>query len=404
MLAHVAKSNSPITAPTYPLMISKNILVAALALPLTGTAFAGSPLLPLNDDGSAAVFFVADATAAFNDNIFYQKDKTDDVIFTVAPGFELVAGGEGNTKFNLVFKEALSAYVDNNQLNSQLANLDATLAYDAGGATKVAVTGGFHQTAQPNNQIAIAGDIVTTDTFYAGADAQYKATDKSKITFGGRYSGVRYTAYEQLFNDTDSFSVPASWLYAVTDKLDAGLSYRYTYTDISANSLGFNGGDQQVHFVGLTANGDVTPKLNVAASAGVGYSELTRDDGNDRDDTTFNFSLTGTYAATEKTTLSLTGAREFSVGAQGQQVTTTRGIFGVNYAIDEQWSANANAGYTVQDFAPGEDRILTAGCGVAYTPNKFWKFGANYSYMNDDSNRVADFDNHIVSITASLKY
>jgi hypothetical protein len=76
-------------------MISKTILLAALAaLPLAaGVAHASSPLLKLNEDGSTAIFFVADASTAYNDNLFYQPNKTDDVIFTVAPGFELVAGG-----------------------------------------------------------------------------------------------------------------------------------------------------------------------------------------------------------------------------------------------------------------------------------------------------------------------
>lgn len=390
-------------------MFSKNILFAALtALPFAGSAFAGSPLLPLNEDGSTAIFFVADATAAYNDNIFYQKDKTGDVIFTVAPGFELVAGGDGNTKFNLVFKEALTAYVDHSQVNNQLANVDAKLDYEAGGPAKVSLEGGFHQTAQPTNQTVQAGDIVTTNQFNAGATGEYKATEKSTLVSGVRYNGIRYTNYEYLYNDLDTFSVPVSWYYGITDKLDAGLTYQYTYSGISENAiqsaLGVKAGNQQIHFIGLSSRGQVTDKLKLEANAGVGYARLSGGSAEGTNDTTFNFSLTSTYAVTEKLTMSLTGAREFSVSAVGGQVTTTRGVLGANYAISESWSTNASIGYMDQAFANGKDRIFTTGAGVAYAPNKYWKLGANYSYMNDDSTRIGDFDNHIFSFTASLKY
>ncbi len=388
-------------------MLNKTILVAALsALPFGASTFAGSPLISLTEDGSAAIFFVADASATYSDNIYYQKNKTDDVIFTVAPGFELVAGGDGNTKFSVVFKEAFNAYLDNDQLNTQLANVDAKLTYDTGSPLKATLTGGFHQTAQPNNQVAgiIQNDIVTTDTFYAGLNAELQATEKSTLVTGARYNGVRYTNYGDLFNDTDSFSIPVSWYYSVTEKLQAGFTYQYTYTDIAGSAFSPSG-DQQIHFGGLTARGEVTDKLKLEANAGIGYSELSRDNGfGGQDDTTFNFSLTSTYAATEKVTLSLTGAREFSVGALGQQLTTTRGVFGVNYAFAEDWSANANTGYAVQEFNPGKDNIFSAGAGLAYTPNKYWKISANYSYMYDDSTRVANFDNHMFSLSASLKY
>lgn len=402
-------------------MISKNILAVALAsLPFAaGVAHAGSPLIPLNDDGSAAIFFVADASVVYNDNIFYQNSKTGDTIFTVAPGFELVAGGDGNSKFNLVFKEAMSAYVDHSNLNSQLANVDAKYTYDADTAFKATVTAGFHQTQQPTNQTRVAGDIVKSDTFNGGANGEYKATEKSTIALGVNYNGTRYTSYQNLFNDLDTVGVPVSWYYAVTDKLDAGFTYQYTHSEIykttSQTGPAFRDGTQDIHFAGLTARGAVTDKFKLEANAGVGFSSLESVTAGvaKQDSTTFNFALKSSYAITEKLSATLGGGREFAVAAQGQQTTTTHGEFGLNYAITEDWSANTNVGYMVQDFGANsgvggigsrQDRIITAGVGAAYKLNKYVSFAAAYTYMHDDMNQPGDFDTNVITLSASVKY
>lgn len=399
-------------------MLSQKALAVALAtLPLVGgVTFASSPLIPLTSDGSAAIFFVADASATYNDNIFFQNSKTDDVIFTVSPGFELVAGGDGNSKFDLLFKEDLVSYLDNDNLNNQRANIDATYTYDAQQALKATIAAGFHQTAQATNQTNIAGDIVRTNNFYGKFDAAYRATEKSTITAGAGYNGTRYTNFETTFNDQDSFNIPLSWQYAVTDKLNAGFTYAYTHTNISPNSgfqAGLADGTQEVHFAGLTANGSVTEKLKLEANAGVGFSSIDTIDGLNSSDkeenTTFNFSLKSTYLVTEKLTATLEGGRNFGVGALGQQTTTTNGTFGLQYAIDEAWSTNASVGYMNQDFAGiggGTDKIITASLGVGYQLNKYVKFGVNYAYYNDDTDRpgAQNFDNNTVAFTASVKY
>ena len=398
-------------------MLSQKALVFALAsLPLAGSvALASSPLIPLNSDGSAAIFFVADASAAYNDNIFFQKNKTDDFIFTVSPGLELVAGGDGNSKFDLIFKEDLVAYADKSNLNNQRANLDATYTYDAQAAFKASLAAGFHQTAQATNQTNVDGTIVRTNTFYGKGNGEYKLTEKTTLSVGAGYNGTRYQNLQSVFNDQDSYNIPVSYYYGVTDKLDVGLTYQYTYTTILRNDsqtgAGFQDGNQQVHFVGLTSRGSVTEKLKLEANAGVGVSELESVVVGlpKEDNTTFNFSLKSTYLVTEKLTASLEGGRNFSVGALGQQITTTSGTFGLSYVISEAWSANGNVGYQNQAFAGpggGTDKILTAGLGVGYQLNKYVKFGVNYSYFNDNTDRpgAQDFDNNTISFTASVKY
>ena len=389
--------------------MNTRILALIAALPLV--AQAGSPLIRLNEDGSSNIQFTGEASASYNDNIFYQNNKSSDTIFTVAPGLELNVGGDGNSKFKVTAKETFSSYSDHSDVNTQLGSIDALYTYDAQSAFKARVGAGLAQKAQPTTQTApVAGTIVRTLETNAFAIGEYKMTEKSSVETGVKYNGTRYTnGWDRSFNDQDSYSIPVSWFYAITDKLDAGFTYQYTFTDLTKTAGGgLEPGQQDIHFFGLTTRGQVTEKLKVEANAGIGMLSVSdRAFGGNDDTTTFNFGLAATYAVTEKLTTFISGNRNFSAGANAQAVTTTAGNVGVNYAIDQAWTATAYTGYMVQDFDLGnrKDDIFTAGASVTYAINKYWKTTLSYSYMNDSTNLAGgDFDNNIIAISASVKY
>lgn len=393
-------------------MISKYILVAALgALPLAAIA---SPLIPLNSDGSSAIFFVADASITYSDNIFYQPNKTNDEIYRIAPGFELVAGGDGNNRFDLVFKYDLAAYGNHHDLNNQLAKVNAKYVFDAQSAFKATVTGGFNQLAQPTFETAtvVTDQLVKTNNFNGGATVEYKLTEKSTVVVGGNYSGIRYDSFSDRFNNLDTYSIPVSWYYAVTEKLDAGFTYQYGHSTIHSNSgaqTGLSNGKQNSQFLGFSLRGKATEKLTIEGNAGAGYVDTDFVGSGSADSTTFNFNLKAAYAITEKLSASISAGRNFGVSAQGDQTVNTNVNLGLSYAITENWSANGSIGYMVQEFdgnaANGrKDKIITASVGTAYKINKYFDVGAQYSYFHDDAVNAQNFNYNMVSITAGVKY
>lgn len=393
--------------------MTQRILALLATLPLAASiAQAGSPLIKLNDDGSANIMFTGTASATYNDNIFYQNNKDSDLIYSIAPGLELNVGGDGNSKFTLTASETFNTYSDFSDLNNNVANINALYVYDAGSRFKGRVGAGFTQQVQPTILTAVQGDIVETTNLTGQAIGEYKLTEKSSIETGVRYNGIRYTSYENIYNDQDSVSVPVTWLYSVTDKLFAGFTYQYTFTDLAKADApaALEPGKQTVNFVGLTLRGQATEKLSVETNAGIGFLSITDRAlglGGDSDQTTFNFSLSANYAISEKLSAVVTGTRSFSAGAVAQGVTTTEGRVGLNYAISEAWVASAYTGLANQKYdTGGKDDIFTAGASASYIINKYWRTTLSYSYMNDNTGRpgVQDFDNNIIALSASVRY
>lgn len=394
--------------------MNTRILAILATLPLAASiAQAGSPLIRLNDDASSNIMFTAEAVASYNDNIFYQQNKSADTIFTVTPGLELNVGGDGNSKFKMTAKGIFSSYSDYSEVNTQLGVLDALYTYDAHAAFKARVGAGIAEMAQPTTQTAASGDVIRSTAINGLAMGEYKLTEKSTIETGVKYNGIRYTnGFESTYNDQDSYSIPATWLYAVTEKLNAGLTYQYTFTDLSKASAttASEPGQQSIHFVGLTARGLVTEKLQLNADAGVGrisVRERALALGGEFDDTTFNFGLSATYTITEKLSAIISGNRSFSAGAEAQAITTTRGNIGLNYSISEAWSAGAYTGLSNEkyDTLSREDDIFTAGANVTYLINKYWRTTLSYAYLNDDSSAPGvSFNNNIIALSASVKY
>lgn len=382
---------------------------------------AGSPLLDLGE--SACAYFICDAAVTYNDNIFATHNKTDDVIFSISPGVQVNIGRESNNQLVITAREELKAYIDHDNLNNQLANVNAVWTYDAGSALSSKVWGNFQQVDQNTNTIGVDGSLIERNLYGAGVHLSYKITAKSILEAGFNFNAVHFTDFRELYNDQSTYSVPVSWLYQVTDKLFAGLTYQYSYTDIEGTNGNLNPfpGNQQVHFAGLTARGDLTEKITIEGNAGVGYSIFndrrifTGNDlaGNptfaddDRNDTTFNFSLKANYQVTEKFVASLQAGRSFNVGGQAQAYTNTFFNLHGNYAISPHWEANGYVGYALQSFDGrngGDDNIFSAGVGISYLPNQYWRITLGYNFMNDDSDRIQNYNINTVSLTAALKY
>lgn len=406
-------------------MKSSNLFKLVALLPFASTAVvavqAASPLLKFGD--GAVGYVVADAGTSYTDNLFGTHNKKSAVSFYVTPGIQLVMGGDSANTFTLTAKERLTAYANHSDLNSAQADIRAKYKYDAGSRLRVDAEGGFRQTTQNTNTISQDGDLIRRNIYDVGVGVSYDLTSKSLLEVGGNFSSTSYRNFRTQYNDQDVYSVPVSWLYQITDKTKLGFTYSYTYTDLdavdggAANSYGvIDPGYQQVHYLGATARGELSSKINYRLTAGVGYNEF-----NDRvisvlgvpvddnpDGTTFNFELSADYQISEKVKATLMGGRKFEVGGQAQDITNTYVRLNANYLIATQWEANAYAGFSYQEFddsrSDGTDKISTLGASVSYLPSDYWRVTLGYGLQYNDSDRIASYSINTVSLTATLKY
>lgn len=413
-------------------MKSKTFLKTLALLPMLGgsipVAQAASPLLDLGEN--ACAYFICEANITYDDNIFVRSrpQKTDDVIFFISPGLQIDIGRETTNRLTITARERLIAYVDHDNLNTQLASVDAAYIYDAQSRLSAKITAGFEQSAQNDN--TASGNftdefIIERNLYRAGILLDYKLTDKSLFEAGFNYNGEFFATERERFNDRQTYSVPVSWLYSAWEKLFVGATYTYSHTEISkagwqknptpSQPRDVDPGSQDVHFVGLTARGPLSEKISLSANAGVGYQDFRkRSDwlGGSESGTTFNFSVAAEYHPTEKLSTNLTAGRRFDVGAEAQGITNTFFNLNANYYINQRWQVGGDIGFSSQSFdnaawygVTRKDDIFSAGLDLTFLPTRYWRFNLGYSYINNHSNYTwAHYSVNRVRFSASLKY
>lgn len=391
----------------------------AVSFALAGSAAfacAGSPLIPLTALGEdAGIRVLLNARISYNDNIYQEdKDTESDTIVTIAPGFEFSTGDNGRNKVLFRFVENITYYMDETDNDRALENFDFNYSHGAqGDKLHLTTAAGFHhnQTTSSRNS-ATSGSMTRSFNYYANALASYKLGEKVSLRSGFKWTGLTYDNHRYQYNDRQQYAIPLYLYYAVTEKLNVGITGEWRYTDFESSgsnrSRGVKPGTQQAWFVGLAVEGDVTEKLTLKGRIGYttsDYSDRTIDD-NDGSDT-LGVTLSADYKVTEKllATLILNRDLEFDASASGIESTsvTLRG----NYFINDYWSANASIDYTCDDYESSDrkDNIWAFTIGAAYAINEYAGAFVNYTYRTCESNTDGrDYENNIVTVGFSFRY
>lgn len=398
-------------------MLNK-LAVSFILAGVAGTASADTALFSLPEFGEdAGIHGLLNASVAYNDNIYLSEtDEDADTIFTISPGLELSTGDEARSKLNVRFVENFVFYMDETDNNRGLENIDLTFTHGGEGQKlKLSVMAGFH-----HNQSASSRDSYTRGTmtrsynYYANGIISYKLGEKTSLRSGFKWNGTTYqnSQAKYFYNDRQQYAIPLYLYYAVTEKLNAGLSAEYRYVDLSTSGrnreLGKTAGTEQVWFFGLSAEGNAWEKLSLNGRIGVttsDYSDRTIDNLDGKD--TFGMSITANWKATEKLDTALTLNRDFELGSAAEGILATGATLSANYRIDDFWSANASLGYRLDDYQYGnrEDDIYKMTVGASYAINEWASAYANYSLAIDESNQSgSDYTNNIVTVGVSLRY
>ncbi len=381
-------------------------------------ASAETPLIPLLSIGEeAAIRALLSASVAYNDNIYLSESgEKSDTIFTISPGLEFASGEVGRNKFSFRFVENFLMYMDESDNNAQLENFDATFSHGAeGDKLKLTTAAGFHHNQSVSSRDRRNGKVVRSYNYYANAIASYLLGEKLSVRGGFKWTGTTYDNSRYDYNDRQQYAIPVYLYYAVTEKLNAGLTAEYRYVDLAASGKNKANagtkdkpGTQDVWFLGLSAEGYVWSKLSLKGRIGYTTSDYNHRniDGNDGSDT-LGMSITADYKATEKLLTSLTVNRDFDLAGDASGITETGVTLRAVYTISEQWSANGSLGYRNDDYESSsrEDDYYMFSVGAAYAITDYASIYANYSLAVDDSNRSGcDYTNNIITVGVSIRY
>lgn len=402
----------------------KNILNAlAISFALAGTASAASPLIPLPAiSEEAGIRALLNASVAYNDNIYLQdKHKKTDTIITLSPGAEFSSGETGRSKMTLRFIENILFYMDETDNNRALENVDFTFSHGAeGDKLRCSVAAGFHHN-QSSSSRESQGRMTRSYSYYGNAIASYKVGEKTSVRSGFKWNGTTYDNSEARFNynDRQQYAIPLYLYYAVTEKLNVGLSGEYRYVDLASSgrnrapdSSGAtkSPGIEQVWFFGLSAEGHAWEKLSLNARVGYTHSDYSRRTIDSADGKgSLGASISANWRTTEKLVTALTVDRDFDVGGAGESILSTGVSLSGDYKIDDFWSANASISYRYDDYQKGDrdDDLYTFRIGGAYAFNEYASAFAHYTFSLDDSTGSQsgqDYKNNIVTVGVSFRY
>lgn len=378
------------------------VFISSLLFWALSAAYA-SPLVMIGD--YVNVFFDGSSSLSWQSNIFYDdKIEKDELMLVMSPGLEAVIGNK-LTGFDTVLKGnyEMQRFNKRSGLNDDYLHLSAISSYKGARIDLDAAYSFDEEQTTAGQQGASGSQFIEMDVTRAQLIGEYTLSPKFSFETGARYNDREFKDERDRLADVESFSIPVDIFYELTPKMDLSLGYEYTMDEVGLAAGDY---DRESHFMNVGLRGALLPKLSGFFK--IGYRTVNPEGATRNSDRNLGLSADFTYLTTPKITSELSLFRGFEVGSEGQSAENTSAKLNVNYSIASNYAANLFADLTYIDYKDGnngEDFRYRMGFRFLYLPNQYWKFGTGYTYFENDSNRVDQgFVNHILDISASLRY
>ncbi|MBE6413156.1 MAG: hypothetical protein E7035_01215 [Verrucomicrobiaceae bacterium] len=390
----------------------KKIVLTSL-LSAFAMAVNAAPLVTVGDQMD--IFFRGSVIGNYNSNITYasggENKKFEDYSGTLRLGGEVDYGRTSKFKANIKFYEDITRYVDHKEFDNNLAHILANASYVEAN-WNVRAYFSFDQMYQNDSDLiwgtgVIEKDLISYNLWKAGVKGSYDFSEKVYGTLGFDWTRTEYIhKWNDIYSSYDIFSLPVSVLYRVTQKIAVGLSYQYRLTDYFDGPAVANWGEERNdHFFGVTVNGEIAPKLTCEAYLGAQYRDYGSTQG---DDTTLSGNIKFGYEVTEKLGVYVRALRDFGSSATRYSYINTLCEGGLNYYFNPKIIGTASLTYRVADYEliDRKDETVWTRVGISYVPNKFVTLSFNYNYLNNNCDEIesANYNQHLLTISASLRY
>jgi hypothetical protein len=367
--------------------------LAVLAWPLA--LHAGSPLLPVGDDG--ALFFTAGASERYDSNVFLSSANAEsDTITTLSPGLSLELGKNATTSTRVSLREDLLYYAKHSDQNDSLSALDFS-GRMPGARTTVEFAGTFEQLRQNTRDFRSLGALVRRDRSHGKLQAEYEFSPKTSIGGGLTFDSEHFK--EPGFRDDREYAMPVNLYYELSPKTDVSAGYRLR----QVRQPGFANTRYNEQFFNMGLRGEFTPKTSGSLQLGLADNHAS----GGQSQSTLGIDGSLTWAATPKIACTVLLSRDFRASnATGESVKTTASSLAARYAISEFWSATGSVRYeNTSYFAGRNDDFVTLEMFFNYSPSTLVVVSGGCVLESNRSNAApAAFDRNVLTFSASLRY
>ena len=354
--------------------------------------------------------FTVDATVGIrrDDNIFLTADNAvSDTSYILTPGLGFRYGLETLAHGSLDYRETFIRYAGKSAPNASLGAGAADFGYDNGNVS-LAANGRFQQLSQNTNATAGLGpQFFRRDVLDLGLVFEAPLTAKTRIRTGARMNQLDYKTAGLV--GTRQTEIPVSLFLETTPKTSVGLGA--TYRTVKPQGVGPSGHDL---YYNLVTRGAFTQKLSGEVS--VGYR--SREVGVNPRENLWGFDGALNYAATEKSSLGLRLARDFSTGALGESLTTNSYLLQFHSDLNPQWSIGSSLSYQNSGYGPTvftenkvpvtvirQDDYWEGALQTNYTFTNWLTASVDYTYRKNHSTRPdAFYANNVFNLIMAVRY
>lgn len=388
----------------------KNLYRLLALISFAGSAFAAGPFLTIGDNTTVALTLFAGVR--YDTNIgLTEANRQDDFIFQFTPGVVVNYGVDGApTRAKFSFSETFNRYDDYSQYNADLANFQFSASHNTlvlknslnASFVQYSVNSGDPTSGIPSDQLKEKRDYLSV-----GYNAEYTLSPKTRIGLGITYQKTNYTNRD--YSDVSSYTVPLTFYYQYSQKLDLTLGAQYRFSDPSRVLNGADRGNYNDIYYSFGFRGEITPKLTGTANVGVTTRFASKDD----DKVIFGCSAGLNYFYSPKTQFYLNARNDFGNRAyDGGNQKTFFTALGMQTDLALQWRWNAQFGYTRTDYMDGYaalggrvDDYYEFSTSILYLFNENTSLSLGYIYRdNSSSARGCNFIGNVFALSFSTKY
>lgn len=359
--------------------------VRATPAPSSGSGSSGNPILSLGDGGELSLRFASGVQV--DDNIFLREAPTGDALFTFTPSTRIAFGKNANTNGTLALAHEFSAYAKERHLDTDLFSGEFAGSFEDG-ENKLGAWASFVESNRPT--VELRGLVPRTTASLRGRGER---AISELVSFAAEVHGIRTDYHRSGYGDADEVMIPVEMYYRWTPKIDLSFGYRQREFETEM------GRDSTDRFFSVGVRGEMTPKLQGFAKAGVTSRRLERGGGN----ATLGMSAELSYLA-GFADLFVVAERDAGTSPQGLQQRHTAVGVGAATRIGEAITARATVNYRRIEYFSWNDNFFEIEVGPGYRWNQYITLSASYGWRHNVSAlRSSRFTSNALRFSADLR-
>lgn len=397
--------------------------------------------------GRGAVTLEAALSAAFDSNLYASAREVSDYYLTFEP---VVRYREPTARFvtNGSAGVRIRRHLDETFSNSEDADvrLNWAMAREGGHTTGAALDLAYFETsdavfdvnqrvrarhfhASGSGEVLVARrNLLSAGFTHREGDRDIGSDQRSRSgRVGYSYVGfpdestLGFSYLHQHNRSTDTFSgarqidqtvrtVSATYSRPLYAEATAALTYGYRWLDRGSTEAAFALPDRQGSFVSFSLGGPFLPARyfpKTSSTFRLAYEQAEVPGMNDRSNERLVGQLDVTWQARERTSVTLSARRAQELSITDNTVINAGGGVTVRQAVGNFIQAEMHLAYTNAEFigwGRTDDRYEARVSGQ-YAINRRWSSSLAYSYLDSESTSpIADFDRHVVNLTATYAF